>query len=106
RSRCRRPSASYNFRFFRDNTYTLLATSPLITVSGAPAPTPTPTPLPGGSVLLVNGSSSPITVAPGANVTVNVSGGPASRLDWVAKHISTDPNNKHFGDWQYLNGSQ
>src|SRR6185436_18480292 len=57
-------------------------------------------------IVLVNGSASPITVAPGAVVTVTVNNGPALPKDWVAKHISTNANNMHFNDWKYLDGTQ
>jgi hypothetical protein len=103
------PSApgTYNFRFFQNDAYTLLATSPLVTVSGGPAPTATPTAVPGGPTVLVNGSSSPLTVALGATVNVAVSGGPAFRHDWVGQYVSTavHPTNP-FVAWKYLNNTQ
>jgi len=71
-------------------------------------PTPTPTAMPTRSEpsLLVNGSSLPVTVAPGQEVTVTVTGGPAEGTNWIAQHVSTAPNNSHFPDWKYLNGGQ
>jgi hypothetical protein len=82
----------FEFRLFQNDTYTLLAKSATVTVT---PPTVT-----------VNGSSSPLTVAPGAVVTVQVAGGSAYPWDWVAKHEWTAANNVHFGDWKYLDGSQ
>jgi hypothetical protein len=117
----------YHFRFFKNDTYTLLTTSPIVTVSGVPL-TPTPTPLPtstptvtptpaatptptatatpGGPTLTVNGSSAPVGVQPGATVTVQVAGGPGLIRDWVARHEVAAANNVHANDWKYLNGLQ
>ena len=100
-------AGTYNFRLFRNNAYVVLATSPDVIVAGAPTatPPPTPTPTPGASpTILVDGGSEPITVLPGATVTVDVSGGPGLMRDWVAKYTAGAPNTAYFPDWVYLNG--
>jgi hypothetical protein len=137
---------TYVFRFFQNDQYVLLATSPIVTVSGGatptatpttaptatPAPsatptatptgqptavptatpttvpsaTPTATPAPSGASVLVNGSASPVTVIPGATVTVAVAGGPGGITDWVAKHDAAAPNTTYYPDWKYLSGTQ
>jgi len=81
-------------RFFSNNTFTRLATSPTVTV--APAQ-PTTVSLNGGSVAL--------TVAAGATVTVGVTTGPGSPKDWLALYAKGAPDNA-FLDWFFLNGTK
>jgi uncharacterized protein (DUF1800 family) len=92
-------NGTYNFRMFQNDGYTQLAISPVVTVNGAPTPSPTPVP----AQVLVNGSASAITVAPGAKVTVNITGGTMPK-DWVGKFASGAVNTA-FTEWKYLNGS-
>jgi hypothetical protein len=111
-------AGTYQFRFMQTNSYTVLATSPTVTVSGAPAPTATPvptaTPTPGGPTptpaptaqVLVNGSAAPLTLAPGAVVTVAVSNGPGNTTDWVARYATGAPGSAYASDYQYLNGTK
>ena len=77
---------TYELRFFRNNTFTVLATSDPITVLGP-------------SVVLSEG-----TGAPGAPVTATVANGPANRTDWVALFATGAAATNHL-QWQYLNGA-
>jgi uncharacterized protein YegP (UPF0339 family) len=77
----------YEFRFFANNGYTLLATSPVVT-------TLPPT-------LTVSTASA----APGAPVQVTVMDGPAYRGDWVVlAKVGSGPT--VYVDWKYLNGTR
>jgi hypothetical protein len=49
----------------------------------------------------VNGSSTPITVASGATVTVGVQNGPSNVLDWVALYQTGSPDTGYVS-YQYL----
>ena len=82
----------YHFRLLHDDRFMVMATSAKVTV------------LPLAQVT-VNGASSPITVEPGAVVTVGVSNGPGVAADWVGRHESSAPDTVQQ-DWQYLDGSQ
>ena len=64
----------YEFRFFPNDTYTRLATSPTVTVPAPPPPPPGSTP-----VLTV----SPTTVPAGGQVTVTLTNGPGGAKDWL-----------------------
>jgi hypothetical protein len=86
-------AGDYDFRFFENNQYVLLAKSAKVTVRSL-------------ATMTVNGSAAPVTVTPGATVTVQVASGPAFPWDWVAKHETTAANNVHFNDWKYLDGTQ
>jgi uncharacterized protein YegP (UPF0339 family) len=80
-------AGQYEFRFFANNGYTLLATSPVVTTL---PPTLTP-----------SASSS----APGAAVQVTVTDGPAYRGDWVVlAKVGSAPT--VYVDWKYLNGTR
>ena len=76
----------YEFRFFENNGYGLLATSPVVAVE-PPS-------------LVVSTTSA----APGESVQVTVSNGPGNRLDWLALAAVGSPLSSYVG-WQYLNGS-
>jgi uncharacterized protein YegP (UPF0339 family) len=80
-------AGQYEFRFFANNGYTLLAKSPVIT-------TLPPT-------LTVSTTSPP----PGATVSVTVGDGPAYRGDWVALAKVGSPATINV-DWKYLNGTR
>jgi len=77
----------YEFRFFANNGYTLLATSPVVTT------------LP--PMVTVSTTSA----APGASVQVAVADGPAYRGDWVAL-AKVGSATSVYVDWKYLNGTR
>ena len=81
---------SYDLRFFPNNSFTLLATSVPVTVTGGGSVTPSITP-------------SATTVAAGANLTATVANGPGNRLDWVGLYASGSTT---LLDWKYLNGTR
>jgi hypothetical protein len=62
---------NYEFRFFPNNTYNLVATSPTVTVTGQQAPTPV-------------FSLSATSVPRGGTVTVTLTNCPGGSLDWIA----------------------
>jgi len=80
-------AGQYEFRFFANNGYTLLATSPVVTT------------LP--PVVTVSSTSA----APGAAVQVTVADGPAYRSDWVVLAKVGSAANVYL-DWKYLNGTR
>jgi hypothetical protein len=80
---------TYEARFFRNNTYTRLATSGMVTVTGVVA-----------SVTLTS-----TTVSPGSPIGFVVAGGPANPLDWVALYPTTTGDNAYIA-WQFLNGAK
>jgi uncharacterized protein YegP (UPF0339 family) len=84
-------AGTYTLRLMANNTYTMLAITPTITVTGTPPSSATITP-------------SATTVAPGGSLTVTIANGPGSRLDWVALYPTT--SGATFVDWKYLNGSR
>ena len=84
---------TYEFRFFPNNSFTRLATSPTVTVQGDGTP-----------ILTVNGSSTPISGAPGATVTVGVQNGPGNQLDWVGLYPTGAPESGYLS-YLYLYGS-
>jgi uncharacterized protein YegP (UPF0339 family) len=84
----------YEFRFFANNGYTRLATSThVVTTSTASVSV--------DSIAV----GSPVTVAPSANVTVGVAGGPANTTDWVALYPVGGGISSYVA-WKYLNGTQ
>jgi len=91
-------AGTYQFRFFTNNGFNLLATSANVVVgSGSGSPTP------GGATISV----SPTSASRGASVSVTVSNGPGKTTDWVGLFSSTAPNdNPHLIGWLYLNGAQ
>src|SRR5262245_39145604 len=80
---------TYEFRLFANDSFTRLATSPLVTVTPPPAPT-----LPAGNI--VQGV---------LTIQVTASNGPRNRTDWVGlfRPAAADTG---FVDWQYLNGTK
>jgi subtilisin family serine protease len=96
----------WNTRLARGGSHTLVAkaydTSGNVDAS-APVRVTTPSTRP---TLTVNGSSTPITVPPGAVVTVTLSNGLGFPLDRVVKAEYAGPLEEFFDDWQYLNGQQ
>jgi len=82
-------TGTYEVRFFRKNSLTVLATSAAITV-GAPS-------------IALNAT----TAAAGHSVTATVANGPGNVLDWVGLYptgVPSSPENRLA--WQYLNGLQ
>jgi hypothetical protein len=75
----------YVLRFYSNNTYTVLATSPTITV--------------GAQTLTL--TLSVTTVAPGGIVSATIAGGPGNVKDWVALY-TVGGTSEH--DWKFLNG--
>ena len=55
--------------------------------------------------LTVNGSSSPITVAPGSTVAVAVAGGPGDSMDWIGLY-ETQSRDRAYIDYWYLTGTK
>ena len=55
--------------------------------------------------LTVNGSANPISIAPGATITVNVDSGMGHAGDWVGLAATSAPNGT-FVQWKYLNNQQ
>jgi glucose/arabinose dehydrogenase len=87
----------YEFRFFENDTWTLLAASSIVTVTAA-APAPAPQ-------LTINGGTAPVTVAVGSMLTVGVVNGPGFRADFVML-VPAGSGAMHWsGIYQYLNGS-
>src|SRR5439155_1713538 len=85
----------YEVRFFANNTFQRLGTTPTVTVA-TPPPPPPPT---------VNGSSVAIAVAPGATVSVGVMSGPGNPKDWLALSPTGAADNAYM-DWFSLNGTK
>ena len=85
-------AGTYQFRFFPNNTFNLLATSANVVSSIASSATI---------------SASSTSVQPGASVSVTVSNGPGSTTDWVGLYASTAPSDDpNLISWKYLNGAQ
>jgi len=82
-------AGDYEFRFFADNSYTRLATSPTVTVA-------TSDPEPPQSLALTVSASA---VNGGESVTVTMSGGPGNSLDWLALAEVGAPNTSYV---QYI----
>jgi hypothetical protein len=83
---------TYQFRFFSNDTYNLLAGSPNVVSS-----------MPNGATISVSST----TVRPGASVSVTVYNGPGNTTDWVGVYAATAPSdNANLIAWKYLNGSQ
>jgi hypothetical protein len=85
---------TYEFRFFTEGGGGLLATSGPVVVPQTVAQ------------ISVNGVAppTPVTVAPGSSITVEITGGPANPTDWVALAVQGAPDSTYVA-WQYLNGS-
>ncbi len=82
---------TYEFRFFSNNGFSKLATSPPVTVTGGG----------GGPSLGV----APNSVPPGGPVVVTVAGGPANVTDWVGLYLVGTLDNAYL-DWKYLSDSR
>ena len=76
---------TYTLRMYANDTWTVLATSPTITVAG------------------VTFSVSATTVAPGGTVTATIGNGPANAKDWVGLYAVGSAAEV---DWKFLNGSR
>jgi subtilisin family serine protease len=89
------------FRFYKNDTFELLATSSVITVSGSnPSPAPPATP-----AITINGSSSAVSVTRGTAFSVGISNGPANISDWVMMvPVGSPPQT--WGPYMYLSGSK
>ena len=87
----------YELRLFENDTWTLRATSPVVTVSaGNPS---------SGPALAVNGVSTPVTVTAGSLVTVGLTNGPGLRSDYVMLVPAGSAPNYWSGNYQYLSGT-
>lgn len=83
---------AYETRLFANNGFTRLATGPIVQVT-AVQPS-----------IVVNGSASPVTVAPGDTISVAIAGAPGNRLDWAALAGRGTPATS-FAQWAYLGGA-
>jgi subtilisin len=84
----------YEFRFFPNNTYTRLATSPTVTVPTPPPPPPSATP-----VLTVSAT----TVVPRGQVTVTLTNGPGGATDWLGfVAVGTPDGPGRYIQWIYV----
>lgn len=82
-------AGTYEVRLLSNNSFNVVATSATITV---------------GAVLTVNSQSSgTVSVAPGASVTIGVSGGPGNATDWVTV-APVGSSDATYPVWRYLNG--
>jgi agmatine deiminase len=81
-------------RFFANNTFQRLGTSPTVAVQPPPPASVT-----------VNGSSVALTVAAGASVTVAVTNGPGNPTDFLALNATGAADNAYL-DWFWLNGTK
>jgi len=75
-------------KLYANNTYTVLATSPMITVSAPSA---------------MSFTVSATTVSPGTVVTATIANGPGSARDWVGLYLVGASAEV---DWKFLNGSK
>ena len=91
---------NYEVRFLANGRYQRLATSAVITVARVTA-APTPAP---ALTLTVNGSSGAIAVAPGASLTVAITGGPANVYDWITIAPAGSSDQTYSGIW-FLNNT-
>ena len=96
---------TYEVRFNAKGQFNRLATSGVITVSGAPPPPPPPPPSSSTSIT-VNGTTGALTVAPGAAMTVVVSNsGTTDPWDYVMVAPVGAAANYWTGVFQFLNGT-
>jgi hypothetical protein len=77
---------NYEFRLFRQGTFSLLATSPTVVVQAAAPATLT---------------VSTTTAAPGQSVTVTLTNGPGGQTDWFALAAVGSPDNVYLA-WTYV----
>ena len=87
----------FEFRFYANDGWTLLATSPVVTVTAQSTTT--------GPTLTINGQSGPVSVAAGSTVSVTVSNGPGNVSDWVMMVPAGSPAGT-WGDYKYLSGTR
>jgi hypothetical protein len=80
-------AGSYEFRLFADNGYTLLATSPTVTVAGGGGGGG------GGPAQLLVSST---TATGGSMVTVTLNDGPGGSTDWIALAATTAANTSYI----------
>jgi hypothetical protein len=80
-------AGTYEFRLFADNGYTLLATSPAVTVAGGGGGGG------GGPAQLLVSST---TAAGGSMVTVTLNDGPGGSTDWIALATTTAANTSYI----------
>jgi uncharacterized protein YegP (UPF0339 family) len=85
---------TYEFRFFANNGYTLLASSATVTVTASTA------------AMAVNGTPppTPVSVLAGSSVTVTATDDPANATDWVALFVVSAADTDSV-DWRYLNNA-
>ena len=89
------------FRFYKNDTFELLATSSVVTVSGSnPSPSPPATP-----AITINGSSSAVSVTGGSALSIGISNGPANISDWVMM-VPVGSAPQTWGPYTYLSGSK
>ncbi len=79
---------AYNFRFFGNDSYQLLATSNQVVLAQVATVTATPS-----------------SVSLGGAIRVSVAQGPGHRTDWVGIYRA-DQSDLQYLDWFYLNGSK
>ena len=88
-------AGTYQFRFFPNDTFNLLAASPNVVASASS----------GASGATISASST--SVQAGASVSVTVYNGPGNIRDWVGLYAATAPSDDpHLIAWKYLNGTQ
>jgi hypothetical protein len=88
---------SFEFRFYQNDSFTLLATSPVVTVTAQSSST--------APSVAVNGTTGPVTVAAGSTIAVTVSNGPGNISDWVMMVPAGSPP-QTWGDYKYLSGTR
>ena len=89
------------FRFYKNDSFELLATSSVVTVSGSnPSPPPPATPS-----ITINGSSSAVAVTGGSAFSIGISNGPANISDWVMM-VPVGSAPQTWGPYMYLSGSK
>ena len=81
-------SGTYNVRLFSNNSYSLLATSAIVTVEGARV------------------TVSTTSALGGATVTADIVNGPGEAADWVGLYPVGAPNSGPLVDWIYASGSR
>ena len=86
-------SGSYEFRFYRNDGWTLLATSSVVTVQAA------------STAITLNGGSGAVTVGAGSTINVGVTNGPGNISDWLMMVPAGSPA-QTWGTYKYLSGSK
>jgi hypothetical protein len=85
-------TGTYEFRLFKNNGMTRLATSAAVTVTG---------PSPGGATLSAGAASVP----PGGSIVVTFANAPGNRTDWIGLYLA-GTGDAAYRDWKYLNGTR